>query len=102
MATKSVSTNTPASPGNARGVPIGKLNIESLLDALFPQTVRAGKVDVGEIVRQCQYRAEAILERADVEGAGGKSTAADAIDAARGYVAAANSLIDLVVDGRAT
>jgi hypothetical protein len=83
----------------ARVIPIDELRVESLLDALFPTTVREGKVDVGEVVRQCQYRAAAILEFANVESTDRRSTAVDAIEAAHGYVTAANSLIDYVVDG---
>jgi hypothetical protein len=98
MANTSVSATAPH---GARAIPIDELGVESLLDALFPTTVREGKVDVGEVVRQCQYRAAAILGFANVESTDGRSTAVDAIEGARGYVAAANSLIDHVIDGGA-
>jgi hypothetical protein len=77
-------------------VPIEQLRAASLLGAMFPDAINDGAVDIVEMMRQCQYRAEAILEFGDGErgDAAASRDLPDLIQAAKGYIAAANELID--------
>ena len=77
-------------------VQIEQLNAASLLGAMFPSAVDEGVVDVVEMVRACQYRAEAILSSWDSQRSDdrAKRGGSDLVQAAMGYIAAANELID--------
>ena len=84
-------------------VAIERLRTGSVLCAMFPDTVSEGTVDVGEMMRQCQYRAEAILEFSvsELHASRGHVHYFDMVQAAKGYISAANSLIDDVLRGEA-
>jgi hypothetical protein len=72
-----------------------------VLEALFPDAIRNGAVDVVRMMRQCHYRAAAILEFTDGEreDTQAKRCAPDAIEAAKGYLDAAAHLAECLFDG---
>jgi len=84
-------------------IAIEQFRTESLVHAMFPEAVEAGNVDIGEMMRQCQYRAAAILEFSvsELHSTPLNVRYFDMIQAAKGYISAANALVDEVLAGDA-